>query len=169
MHVRLYTVKAFSTDPTRGNLVGVVLNAPRLSPTEMQRLARLSGASETALVFSSEDADACIRWFSPAGEVTRCIHATVAAGELLRRRFHRRRSLRLESPGGAVRVSFAASNRTPGTQFACDADKRQPERLVLEQPCEPRERHVTPDAIPMVILWGDDLRHTTPLSIPATR
>ncbi len=51
-------VKAFSTDPTRGNLAGVVLDAPPMSRTDMLRLARLTGASETAFVFPSADADA---------------------------------------------------------------------------------------------------------------
>jgi len=75
----LYKVKSFSDRASQGNLAGVVTNAIGLSDEEMQSIAKLVDASETAFILPSSTADLRIRWFTPNTEVGICVHATVAA------------------------------------------------------------------------------------------
>lgn len=75
----LYHVDAFTTRPFGGNPAGVVLEADRLSPAQMQLLARELKHSETAFVSPSDKADYRIRFFTPAREIDLCGHATLAA------------------------------------------------------------------------------------------
>jgi PhzF family phenazine biosynthesis protein len=56
----------------------VVPDADDLTDEQMRAVARELGASETAFVRESDDADRCLRFFSPAAEVDLCGHATVA-------------------------------------------------------------------------------------------
>src|SRR3954471_10778270 len=82
---------AFTDDPTGGNPAGVVLDAGRMSPGEMQAVAAEVGYSETAFAAPGEaDGHYDVRYFSPLAEVLFCGHATIAAavamgqpGELL--------------------------------------------------------------------------------------
>lgn len=73
---------AFSDDPAGGNPAGVVLDAERLSPAEMQRIAAEVGYAETAFVTGSGRSRG-IRYFSPVAEVPFCGHATVASAVAL--------------------------------------------------------------------------------------
>jgi len=74
----VYLGKAFSSDPALGNLAGVVFD-PSLSDEEMQEIAAIVGAAETAFVSpSTNGADFRLRWFTPNSEVGMCVHATVA-------------------------------------------------------------------------------------------
>ncbi len=87
---------AFSDDPESGNPAGVVLDAGRLAPADMQEIAARLGYSETAFVTgpvmpaTPDDpagsagpsarvpASIPIRYFAPEGEVDFCGHATIA-------------------------------------------------------------------------------------------
>ena len=82
----LYKVKSFSENPSEGNLAGVVPNAQLLSEIEMQNISAQVGASETSFVCPSSSADVRIRWFTPNTEVGMCVHATIAALGVLRKR-----------------------------------------------------------------------------------
>jgi PhzF family phenazine biosynthesis protein len=80
----LYKVKSFSENFEGGNLAGVILDAQSISENSMQSVAKLVGASESAFVLPSSNADLCIRWFTPNTEVGMCVHATIAALGVLR-------------------------------------------------------------------------------------
>ena len=87
---------AFSDSPDSGNPAGVVLDAARLTATQMQQVAAEVGYSETAFVtgpvhralgHGRGDRDAAavipIRYFAPEGEVDFCGHATIATAVAL--------------------------------------------------------------------------------------
>ena len=78
-----YLVDAFTDEPTCGNPAGVVPDADGLDAEQMQALANELGASETAFVRSSDEADRQIRYFTPETEVDLCGHATIASHALL--------------------------------------------------------------------------------------
>jgi trans-2,3-dihydro-3-hydroxyanthranilate isomerase len=81
MPVGIYIVDAFAGRPFTGNPAGVVTRADGLSATQMQRIARELGQTETCFVAEGArpDADFHLRWFTPTVEVDLCGHATVAA------------------------------------------------------------------------------------------
>ncbi|AZQ13987.1 PhzF family phenazine biosynthesis protein [Halorubrum sp. PV6] len=76
---RTLLVDAFADEPLAGNVAGVVPNAAGLSDDQMQRIAAELGASETAFLLGSDEADERLRYFTPATEVDLCGHATIAA------------------------------------------------------------------------------------------
>jgi len=78
-----YLVDAFTDEPTCGNPAGVVPEADDLDAEQMQALANELGASETAFVTSSDEADRQLRYFTPEAEVDLCGHATIASHALL--------------------------------------------------------------------------------------
>ncbi|MFC7068187.1 PhzF family phenazine biosynthesis protein [Halobaculum lipolyticum] len=71
-------VDAFTTEPTAGNVAGVVPDAAGLDDDQMRSIAAEFGASETAFGLPSESADRRVRYFSPTTEVDLCGHATIA-------------------------------------------------------------------------------------------
>jgi trans-2,3-dihydro-3-hydroxyanthranilate isomerase len=72
-------VDAFTAEAYAGNPAGVVPNADGLDDDQMQQIAAELGASETAFVKSSPDADRRLRYFTPTTEVDLCGHATIAS------------------------------------------------------------------------------------------
>jgi len=82
---KVFLAKAFSSDPSLGNLAGVVLDeAGGLSDATMQNIAHVVGAAESAFLSpSSAGADVKLRWFTPNSEVGMCVHASVASIGLL--------------------------------------------------------------------------------------
>lgn len=83
MKVKVYTLNAFGKTSEGGNPAGVVLETGDLSPEQMREVAAKAGFSETAFVESSECADFRVRFFTPAGEVDLCGHATIATYSLM--------------------------------------------------------------------------------------
>jgi trans-2,3-dihydro-3-hydroxyanthranilate isomerase len=83
--LRFFLVDAFAEQPFRGNPAGVVLDADALADAQMQAIAREVNASETAFVSRTRDLHRPphLRWFTPAGEVEFCGHATLAAAHAL--------------------------------------------------------------------------------------
>ncbi|MGB9963858.1 PhzF family phenazine biosynthesis protein [Halobacterium sp. CBA1126] len=75
---RALLVDAFTDEPCAGNAAGVVPAADDLTDGQMQAIAAELGASETAFVRESDDADRRIRYFTPTEEVDLCGHATIA-------------------------------------------------------------------------------------------
>ena len=75
---------AFSKDHSGGNKAGVVLRQRRLNEAEKTKTAFLMGYSETAFVADSELADFKLEYFTPAGEVPLCGHATIGTFAVLR-------------------------------------------------------------------------------------
>lgn len=72
-------VDAFTDEPMAGNPAGVVPDATGLATEQMRAIAAELGASETAFVVPSTDADRRLRYFTPETEVDLCGHATVGA------------------------------------------------------------------------------------------
>jgi PhzF family phenazine biosynthesis protein len=83
MKIKVYTLNAFVKEGRGGNPAGVVLSADLIRDAEMQHIAKKVGFSETAFILKSHKADYRLRYFTPAGEVPLCGHATVAAFGML--------------------------------------------------------------------------------------
>lgn len=84
MKVDVLKYTAFPNGRNGGNKAGVVLNAGGLTDSDMQKVAKEVGFSETAFVFDSSRADFRLRYFTPTNEVDLCGHATIAAFNALR-------------------------------------------------------------------------------------
>lgn len=82
--MKVYVMDSFSDRIFGGNQAGVVLADKALEPAVMQQVAAELKHSETAFVWQTEEGNR-LRYFTPAGEVDLCGHATVAAFALLRR------------------------------------------------------------------------------------
>ena len=80
-----YVMDAFSAVVFGGNQAGVVLPDRQLSDELMQKIAVEFKHSETAFVRVEDDGSVSLRYFTPAGEVDLCGHATIASFALLRR------------------------------------------------------------------------------------
>ena len=76
--VDAYLVSAFTLNGNGGNPAGVVLSADNLSNSEKLKIAQAVGYSETAFVSQDEDVDFEVSFFTTAGEVDFCGHATLA-------------------------------------------------------------------------------------------
>ena len=72
-------VDVFTDTPYRGNPVAVVLQGNGLSTEEMQRFAHWTNLSETTFVLPplADDADYCVRIFTPAAELPFAGHPTL--------------------------------------------------------------------------------------------
>ena len=82
--MQAYVMDAFSACVFGGNQAGVVLPDRELSDAVMQQIAAEFKHSETAFVRVEEDGSVTLRYFTPAGEVDLCGHATIASIALLR-------------------------------------------------------------------------------------
>ena len=86
--MKLYIVDAFTEVPFGGNTAGVVLFEPSAGfPDEewMRSLAAELRYSETAFVRRDGPAEFTVRYFTPAGEIDLCGHATIASFGVLYR------------------------------------------------------------------------------------
>ena len=79
-----YVMDAFSTRLFGGNQAGVALPEHPLDDGVMQQIAAEFKHSETAFAAVEPDGSVTLRYFTPAGEVELCGHATIAAFALLR-------------------------------------------------------------------------------------
>lgn len=82
--MKVYVMDSFSDRIFGGNQAGVVLADKALEPAVMQQVAAELKHSETAFVWQTEEGNR-LRYFTPAGEVDLCGHATMAVFALLRR------------------------------------------------------------------------------------
>lgn len=80
-----YVMDAFSAAIFGGNQAGVVLPDRELSDEVMTKIACEFKHSETAFVKINEDKSVTLRYFTPAGEVELCGHATIGSFVLLRK------------------------------------------------------------------------------------
>ena len=83
--MQAYVMDAFSPGIFGGNQAGVVLPDRPLADALMQRIAAEFKHSETAFVTMEADGSVRIKYFTPAGEVDLCGHATIASFALLRK------------------------------------------------------------------------------------
>ena len=82
--MKAYVMDAFSAQIFGGNQAGVALPETTLSDALMQQIAAEFKHSETAFVQKEADGTVTLRYFTPAGEVELCGHATIASFALLR-------------------------------------------------------------------------------------
>jgi len=83
--IKAYVMDAFSARVFGGNQAGVVLPDRELSDEVMQQIAAEFKHSETAFVRLFTDGTVQLKYFTPAGEVDLCGHATIASFVLLRK------------------------------------------------------------------------------------
>ena len=83
--MKIYVMDAFAAKLFGGNQAGVALPEGDVSDETMRLIAAELKHSETAFVRPREDGSVDLRYFTPAGEVELCGHATIAAFALLRR------------------------------------------------------------------------------------
>lgn len=97
MKITAYLVDAFTSTANKGNRTGVVLAANGLEDWQMQEIARIVGASETAFVLRGDGKthDVHLRYFTPTCEVPICGHATIAT--------HFLRALKENIPAGVLK------------------------------------------------------------------
>lgn len=115
--MRAYVMDAFSKTLFGGNQAGVVLPDRSLDDTVMQQIAAEFKHSETAFAVLNGDGSVTLRYFTPAGEVELCGHATVSAFALLRQEgmiadgshiaHTRAADLHIEVSGGTVWMDMA--------------------------------------------------------------
>ena len=77
--MRAYVMDAFADRVFGGNQAGVALPDRPLEDAVMQQIASEFKHSETAFVTVNDDGSVTPRYFTPAGEVDLCGHATVAS------------------------------------------------------------------------------------------
>ena len=82
--MKLYVMDAFANRIFGGNQAGVALPDRELSDETMRQIAAEMKHSETAFIHMEPDGSVSLRYFTPAGEVDLCGHATVASFALLR-------------------------------------------------------------------------------------
>ncbi|WED22796.1 PhzF family phenazine biosynthesis protein [Vibrio sp. JC009] len=83
MEVSVELVSAFTSNGSGGNPAGVVFRADHLSYEQKLLIAQMVGYSETAFVSSSDTADFHVSFFTVAGEVDFCGHATLATFSMM--------------------------------------------------------------------------------------
>ena len=83
--MQAYVMDAFAPDIFCGNQAGVVLPDRPLEDAVMQQIAAEFKHSETAFVSFETDGSVRLKYFTPAGEVDLCGHATIASFALLRK------------------------------------------------------------------------------------
>ena len=115
--MRAYVMDAFADRVFGGNQAGVALPDRPLEDAVMQQIAAEFKHSETAFVTVNDDGTVTLRYFTPAGEVDLCGHATVASFALLRQegligdgsRIARTKAadLNIEVSGGTVWMDMA--------------------------------------------------------------
>ena len=86
MHYKQYTVDAFSDKPMYGNPAAVIVTDAFPSDEQMQLIARENNYSETAFIVK-EGEKYHLRWFTLAGEIDLCGHATLASSYTIFRFF----------------------------------------------------------------------------------
>ena len=110
MKIKVYTLNAFVKERKGGNPAGVVVSADFITDSEMQAIAKKVGFSETAFVLKTDKADFSLRYFTPAGEVPLCGHATVAAfGLLLKKGSIEAGKYSLETNAGILHIEVQRS------------------------------------------------------------
>ena len=83
--MKIYVMDAFAAKLFGGNQAGVALPEGEVSDETMRLIAAELKHSETAFVWPRADGSVDLRYFTPAGEVELCGHATIASFALLRR------------------------------------------------------------------------------------
>ncbi|WP_052947700.1 PhzF family phenazine biosynthesis protein [Aneurinibacillus tyrosinisolvens] len=103
--------KVFASAPQGGNPCPVVFGGENLSTEHMQALAAEFG-EETVFVLPPEnpEADIRLRYFVPNHEMEMCVHATVGAATVLKKKGTiTKPTIKVETPLGIITVKYAAN------------------------------------------------------------
>ncbi len=143
----LYQVDAFTGRPFAGNPAAVCLLGGPEGENWMQAVAAEQNLSETAFLHpcDSDEADWCLRWFTPTVEVDLCGHATLASAHALwsSGRHPRESPLRFATRSGILGAQLA------GEWIELDFPQQVPE------PADPPERLI--EALGAMPQWvGND-------------
>jgi trans-2,3-dihydro-3-hydroxyanthranilate isomerase len=112
---RYVLLDVFTDTPLEGNQLAVFPEAPELSATQMQRLARELNLSETVFVRPPEDrGDARIRIFTPAAELPFAGHPTLGSAVVIGAE-RGREQLTLETGAGPVSVELSLESERAAT------------------------------------------------------
>lgn len=112
MTVDVYVANVFSKDNSGGNKAGVVLLGDKLNEAEKTNIAYRLGYSETAFVSRSSRADFKLEYFTPAGEVPLCGHATIGTFVVLRHLFMlKKHDYTIETKSGILRITVEPDGR----------------------------------------------------------
>ena len=129
MNLPIYQVDAFTNERFKGNPAAVCPLTEWLEEQTMQKIAAENNLSETAFYVKNDDTYE-IRWFTPAGEVDLCGHATLATAFVLFTFYETDLSMvTFHSKSGPLHVT------------------KEDERLTLTFPSRVGERCVAPEAL----------------------
>ncbi len=122
MGQRITVVDAFTHVAYAGNPAAVCVLDEPTTVEWMQNVAREMKHSETAFCVPMKDGAFELRWFTPAGEVRLCGHATLAAAHVLweEGRLERRRAARFSTLSGELTAAPL------GRQIELDFPAREP-------------------------------------------
>ena len=155
--IRGLLVDAFTDEPYGGNPAGVVPEADGLDDAQMQAIAAELGASETAFVRGSSNADRRLRYFTPTTEVDLCGHATIAS------------ITHLADAGAISADEFTIETNVGVLDVAVDADG-----TAWMAQSSPTVRMVSPDIERVAAALGvdpnaiDEVRQDLPLAVAST-
>lgn len=105
----VYRLDVFTTEPGQGNPTGVVLFEDDLSDHQMAALARHHAIEMAFALQPATKATLRLRYFSPAGEMNLCGHATVGALWLLYSQGKLNGDCTLETLAGTLRANVKPS------------------------------------------------------------
>ncbi|TVX88420.1 PhzF family phenazine biosynthesis isomerase [Paenibacillus agilis] len=111
--VTIYHYDAFSNIAGKGNPVGVVLDADKLTAEQMQQIALDVGFNETVFVCPSQSADLRLVYYTPGHEMNLCGHATIAALTCLldEKRIVGRAAVTIETKAGVLPIHIEQSEQ----------------------------------------------------------
>src|ERR1700694_5228902 len=117
--VRVHRLQAFTNGAEGGSPTAVVLEADHLQEDQMASLARDMDASHTAFMFRWETRQPLLRFFTRAGLLRHCAHATIAAHALRAMELNRQQeALMQETADGLQEVSVSREGRAWRVYFS---------------------------------------------------
>ena len=104
--MKQYIVDAFTDKVFSGNPAGVCILDKWISDNLMKNIARENNLSETAFAVKN-DSNYHLRWFTPAGEIDFCGHATLATAYVIKHFYDTGNIIRLRTISGEISVKVA--------------------------------------------------------------
>jgi PhzF family phenazine biosynthesis protein len=166
MSIPLLQIDAFADAPFRGNPAAVCILPAARDEAWMADIAREMNLAATAFLVRRPDGSLDLRWFTPAGEIALCGHATLASAHALWERglvapgeparFHTKSGLLTATRGtdALIDLDFPARQTTP---IPAPVDLAQAlgepivhvgksaEQILCEVPSEAAVRRLKPD------------------------
>ncbi|SET21479.1 PhzF family phenazine biosynthesis protein [Paenibacillus sp. NFR01] len=126
--MKYYVVDAFAERLFTGNPAGVSILEQWLPEDLMQNIAAENNLSETAFAVKTGPHAYQLRWFTPAGEIDLCGHATLATAYVIANFYEAEvEQLTFETQSGILNVAKR------GERYELDFPARMPERIELTE------------------------------------